>query len=59
MGKERVLMAYYVAHQPKGGVMLAARLPNTDLATLRKEVEGIARSVVISKPILAEPEKKK
>jgi hypothetical protein len=59
IGKERVLMAYYVARQPKGGVMLAARLPNTDLATLRKEVEGIARSVVVSKTITAEPERKK
>jgi hypothetical protein len=59
IGKERVLMTYYVARQSKGGATLAARLPTTDLAALRKEVEGIARSVVVTKAILADSEKKK
>jgi hypothetical protein len=59
LGKERVLMAYYVARQSKGGVTVAARLPSNDLAALRKEVEGIARSLMITKAIPAESDKKK
>jgi hypothetical protein len=50
IGGQRVLMDYFVARQAKGGATLAARLPTTDQAALRKEVEGIARSLVISGP---------
>jgi hypothetical protein len=58
-GKERVLMAYYIARQGNGGVTVAARLPTNDSATFRKEVEGIARSIIVTKSISAEVEKKK
>jgi hypothetical protein len=39
-----------VARHANGGATLAARLPKRDLAALRKEVERIARSVVVTKP---------
>ena len=49
---ERVLMSYYVAKQANGGATLAARLlPGKDLDALLKEVERIAKSVTVTKPI--------
>jgi hypothetical protein len=54
MGKERVLMAYFVARQGKGGVTVAARVAGKDSVALRREVEGIARSIVVTKTIEAE-----
>jgi hypothetical protein len=49
---ERVMMAYYVAKQANGGATLAARLlPGKDLDALLKEVERIAKSVTVTKPI--------
>jgi hypothetical protein len=59
IGKERVLMAYYVARQAKGGVTVAARLPTNELAALQKEVEGIARSLMLTKALSPELDKKK
>jgi hypothetical protein len=46
---QKVLMDYFVIRQTAGGCTIAARLLPNDLATLRAEVERIARSVVISK----------
>jgi hypothetical protein len=57
IGKDRVTMAYYVARQAKGGATLAARLPTSDLAALKKEVDAIARSLVITRAIEAEKPK--
>ncbi len=51
MGGQKFLMDYYVARQPQGGATLAARLLPTDLAALRKEVEGIARSLTVTRKI--------
>jgi hypothetical protein len=49
---DRVLMDYYVARQDNGGATLAARLlPGAGLAEVQKEVERIARSVTITRPV--------
>ena len=42
-------MDYYVTDQRAGGATLAARLVPEELAKARKEVEAIARSVVVRK----------
>jgi hypothetical protein len=48
LGKERLVMDYYIARQASAGATLAARLlPGNDLAALQREVEAIARSLVI------------
>jgi hypothetical protein len=49
MRGERVVMDYYVIHQPAGGATLAARLLPKDLPALQQDVERIARSVQIGK----------
>jgi hypothetical protein len=49
IGGQRVLMDYFVVRQAPGGATFAARLLPADLSALRKEVEQIARSVVIDK----------
>jgi hypothetical protein len=46
---QRALLDYYVIRQAAGGATIAARLLTDDLAALRKEVERIARSIVVSK----------
>ena len=46
---QRVLMDYYAARQARGGATMAARLLTTDQAAVKKEVERIARSVVITR----------
>jgi hypothetical protein len=46
IGGQRALLDYYIARQAQGGVTVAARLRPDDAAA-RKEVEGIARSLVI------------
>jgi hypothetical protein len=51
MNRQRFWMDYYVTRQQGGGATLAARLMPGDLANLRKEVDRIARSVVITKKI--------
>jgi hypothetical protein len=53
VGKQRVLLDYYVVRQSKGGATLAARLLPSDLTGLRQEVERIARSITITKEIVA------
>lgn len=50
---QRVWMDYYVVQQALGGATLAARLLPADLAGLRKDVERIARSVMITRAIEA------
>jgi hypothetical protein len=49
---QRATMDYYVVRQAEGGAVLAARLLPNDLAKLRKEVEAMARSVTITRPIV-------
>ena len=49
MGKQKFVMDYYVTRQNNGGATLAARLLPRDLAALQKEVERIARSVVVTR----------
>jgi hypothetical protein len=51
MGGQKFLMDYYVSRQPSGGATLAARLLSADQANLRKEVEGIARSLTVTRAI--------
>jgi hypothetical protein len=53
MNGQRFWMDYYVTRQDGGGATLAARLMPGDLTNLRKEVDRIARSVVITKKIQA------
>lgn len=48
---KHALMDYHVVRQPAGGALLAARLLPTDLSKRQKEVDAIARSVVVSKPV--------
>ena len=50
---QKAIMDYYVVHQANGGAVLAARLLSTD-PEVRKEVEGIARGLTITKKIAAE-----
>jgi hypothetical protein len=47
---QRFLMDYYVTRQSAGGATLAARLVPADRQTARREVEKLARSIVLSKP---------
>jgi hypothetical protein len=51
VGGQKVQMEYYVARQASGGATVAARLLPEDLANLRKEVEAVARSIVITREI--------
>jgi hypothetical protein len=44
---QKAVMDYYIVRQPAGGATLAARLQQTDLANLQKDVERIARSVQV------------
>jgi hypothetical protein len=53
MRAQKFWMDYYVTRQSGGGATLAARLMPTDLAALRKEVDRIARSIVITRTIPA------
>ncbi|MFL5243362.1 MAG: hypothetical protein ACJ8FY_14750 [Gemmataceae bacterium] len=47
---QKVLMAYYVTRQTEGGATLAARLTQEDVAEVRKEVQTIAKSLVLRGP---------
>ena len=49
---KRAFMEYYVVRQKLGGVTIAARLLPNDLAALKREVDRIARSVEITRPIV-------
>jgi hypothetical protein len=53
MAGQKFWMDYYVTRQTGGGATLAARQMPGDLTNLRKEVDRIARSVVITKKIEA------
>lgn len=53
LGGQRLWLDYYVVTQPIGGATIAGRLLPEDLATVRKEVDRIARSVEITRPIKA------
>jgi hypothetical protein len=57
MNKQKFWMDYYVTAQWGGGATLAARLQTDGLSTLRKEVEQIARSVVITRKIVVLPKR--
>jgi hypothetical protein len=46
---QRALLDYYVLRQANGGATLAARLLPNELAEVRREVERIARSVVVNR----------
>lgn len=48
---QKVVMDYHVSHQRDGGVTVAARLLPRDLAAVQREVAGIARSVVVTRPL--------
>jgi hypothetical protein len=51
MQGQKIWMDYYVTRQANGGATMAARLTMNELAELRKEVDRIARSVVITRKI--------
>jgi hypothetical protein len=52
---QRVLLDYYIMNNPPlGGATLAARLLPADLSAARLELERIARSVTITRPIVAD-----
>ncbi len=51
MRGQKLWMDYYVTRQAGGGATVAARLMRGELEELRKEVDRIARSVVITKKI--------
>jgi hypothetical protein len=57
MGNQKFIMDYYVTRQKNGGATLAARLPSRDLDALKKEVERIALSVVITREQMAKPDR--
>jgi hypothetical protein len=56
---QSVVMDYYVIRQTQGGATLAARILPKDLAGLRKDVERVAASVVITRPIAGETENRR
>jgi hypothetical protein len=51
MGGQRVLLVYFVLRQAVGGATLVARLLPGDVAALSGEVERIARSVRLTRPL--------
>ncbi len=56
---QKLWMDYYVTAQQGGGATIAARLSqDSQLAELRREAEAIARSVIITKPIVPRSNKK-
>ena len=51
MGGQKFVMDYHVSRQALGGVIIAARLLPAARAELQRELEGIARTVVVTKRI--------
>ena len=51
IGKERKMMDYYIIRQPNGGATIAAALLASGKLEPRKEVEAIARSLEITRPL--------
>ena len=47
--EQKAVMDYYVVRQANGGATLAARLMSDDAGGAEKEVEGIARSLAITR----------
>lgn len=58
LGSQKLWLDYYVTSQDSGGATVAARLNPDGLAELRRESEAVAKSVVITKRIVAQPAKK-
>jgi hypothetical protein len=54
---QHVVLDYYVSRQSNGGATMAARLLTADLDTLQPQLDRIARSVQITRPLTAEPKK--
>src|SRR5262249_37066573 len=50
LGSQKVWMDYHVTRQATGGATVAARLV-ADLAAAQKEVEGIARSLEVTRRV--------
>ena len=51
MSKQKVVMVYLVTKETNGGATVAVRLLPDSRSVLEKEVEAIARSVTITKPL--------
>lgn len=49
MSGQRLTLEYYILRQDKGGAIIAARLGGDDLASLRKDVERMVKSLQISR----------
>ncbi len=49
INKQRLVLDYYVLRQGPGGATLVARLTPSDLVNLRKDVEGIVKTVRFTK----------
>jgi hypothetical protein len=50
MSGQPVLMDYYVSHQSAGGITVAARLVPADREAARRELEKLAKSVMLAAP---------
>ena len=55
MEKQKLWMDYYVTSQSGGGATIAAKLNPQGLGELRREAEALAKSVTITKTIVAPP----
>jgi hypothetical protein len=55
LGKDRFWMDYYVTAQQDGGATVAARMHLEGMNEVRREADRIARSVTITKRIVAKP----
>lgn len=47
---QRLTLEYYILRQDKGGAIIAARLAGDEMASLRKDVERMVRSLKVSVP---------
>ena len=59
LGGQKTWLDYYVTAQPGGGATVAARLLPDGLSELRREAEKVAKSVTITKRIVAPAPAKK
>jgi hypothetical protein len=50
-----LVLDYYVLRQPNGGATLAARLSPSEAADLQGEIERVARSLTITRPVVGRP----
>jgi hypothetical protein len=51
-GKDKARLEYAILKQTDGGVTVAARIPATEVITLKVEVERIIRSLAVTKKIV-------